>query len=169
MEINTLTINHLEFGEETFQIGESSYNVVQIELDEEEEEQGIELWKFTLSVRTSKALKRSKELEEVANVNPNFEVTVLLKSNALVQGQKLVQEKGYDYDRDEHLSNIYYFGHDSVENVEVELLEIQKEWICINVKGKATINNYASNEPDAELSVEGVKFFLDKELERDVC
>lgn len=158
MSESILYMNHVDFGEETFRIVNPRYNLYQ-------SEDGI--WEFVICLQTDKAIKRAKELEEVIDPLPNFEATVVMpKGNLqLDPGRKLLQLEGYDYERDEHLSNFYYFNHNSVEVLEVEIHEVIDKDLRLTVKGKAIVN---TTEPDADLLIESVVFMHDEAMERDI-
>lgn len=159
---NILHLNHAELGKEEFSIVNPRYNLYQ-------SEDGIR--EFVIAFETDRAIKRVKELEEVIDPLPNFEATVLMPSGTakLIPGSKLLQPEGYDYQRDEHLSNFYYFSHDSVEALEVEILEAIGDNLRITVKGKTIVNGSNGNEPDTNLLIESVVFRYDKGLERGVA
>lgn len=159
MEENQFVILHDEFGEEIFEIVDAEYNLYQTE-------SGI--WEFVIAFNTKEAIKRAKELEEVIEAEPTFEASLILSidETEIFEGQIMKQFKGYDEQREENLSNIYYFAHESIENMEFRIITIQKDWIIAEVKGEAIINNYASGKPDAKLSTTTTKFFLNKQLER---
>jgi hypothetical protein len=161
MKNNIFEIQHAEFGEETFEIKDPTYNLYKTE-------DGI--WEFIIKFETSKAIKRAEALEEVLDAKPNFEATAILspKNLKLEAGSVICQKEGYDHEREEHLSNIYYFTHESVENLEVKIIEFHKDWIIITAKAKAVINGSNGHKPDADLFIHKTKFQLDKELEREI-
>ncbi|TGV00533.1 hypothetical protein [Flavivirga rizhaonensis] len=159
MENNIVEINHLDFGIEKFVITEEAYNLYK-------SDSGI--WEFTLSFKTSKSIDRAKELEVLVDAEPYFEATAILSNNELKlnRGNIITQKQGYDYNRDENLSIFYYFDYNSIEELEIELLEVTKDFIIANVKGKTVINGSDGNNPDSELSISKTKFMLDKKLKR---
>jgi hypothetical protein len=161
MAENIFEIKHSEFGTEEFLINSPEYNLYKAE-------DGF--WEFVIAFNTSKSLKRAKELEDVIDAKPNFEATAILSPNDLKLeiGKTIIQKQGYDYERDEHLSNIYYFEHNSVENLEIKIIDVQEHWIIIDAKANAVINGSNGNEPDADLFIHRTKFQLNKELERDI-
>ena len=117
MKENIFLITHSEFGDEEFVISDPRYNLYKTE-------DGV--WEFTISFETSKSVKRAKELEDVIDAQPNFEATAIIPSdNPDLKSEKIIlQKEGYDYKREENLSNIYYFEHNSVEELEVRIIEI---------------------------------------------
>ncbi len=162
MNTNLLHLNHHDLGTEEFSITNPRYNLYQ-------SDDGIR--EFVIAFETDRAVKRVKELEEVIDPLPNFEATVLIPAHKTEPGpgSRLEQAEGYDYERDEHLSNFYYFSHDSIEALEVEILEAIGHDLRMTVKGKTIVNGSNGNEPDADLLVESVIFRHDGDLERAVC
>lgn len=159
MENNILEINHSEFGVEKFEITEPTYNLYK-------SESGI--WEFTLSLKTSKSINRVKELKELVDAEPYFETTAIMSESELklVEGNTITQKQGYDYDRDENLSIFYYFDYNSIEDLEIELLEVTEDYIIVNIKGRTIINGSDGNNPDSDLFIGKTKFLLDRKLER---
>lgn len=133
MKENIFEIKHSKFGSEEFQITSASYNLYLAD---------DKYWELTFYLKADKALIRAKKLQEVLYAKPNFEATAILSpDNLQLQAGKIIyQKEGYDYERDEHLSNVYYFEHESVDEVEIELVEVKKDWIIANIKGIAIIN-----------------------------
>lgn len=160
MQTGLLSIEHMEFGLEQFKIDDARCNLYK-------DDDGV--WEFVVSVSASKAVKRSSELEDVVNAQPNFEATAILPESELelVVGKVIAQKEGYDYKRDENLSNIYYFSHNSIEDLRIELLEVTDDWIEAELSGQAVINGSNGNEPDAKISLR-TKFKRDKELRRGI-
>ena len=111
-----------------------------------------DIWELNFSFRTSDQLTFTETLKEFGR-QPNVEATVVLKAAdaKLTVGQVLKQDQGYDYDRDENLSNLYYFNHQSIEKVEVTILEINDASIVVDFKGEAIVDNYGAGVPDAKL------------------
>lgn len=159
MNENELIIKHLEFEEEKFQIINPVYNI-------NKRTDGV--FEFTIGFDTNNALKRDTELKKVVNSNPNFEATAIISADdqKLKEGQVVFQKEGYDYDIDENLSVLYYFGHESVEELRVEILDIDEKWIIVNIQGKAIVNGSNGDFPDAELFVYKTKFYRDNEFAR---
>lgn len=155
-----LFFEHKEFGGEQFQVGACNYNLYQ-------SDDGA--WEFVIEVSTTHELKRSSELEKVIHPKPHFEATAVLVSDdlELTKGRIITQVEGYDRTRQENLSNIYYFAHESVEDLRVEILEVAKDWIVAKVTGSALINGSNGTKPDAKLGVK-TKFLLDSKLRRGV-
>lgn len=160
MESNLLLIEHMEFGIESFRVDSARCNLYK-------NENGI--WEFVVDVSTNEAVKRSEKLKDVIHAKPNFEATAILPTDnlALVAGKIIVQKKGYDYSRDEHLSNIYYFNHNSIEDLRIEFIEVTDDWIDAQLTGQAIINGSNGNQPDAKISLRA-KFKRDKELKRGI-
>ncbi|MDR6784988.1 hypothetical protein ABIE26_003686 [Pedobacter africanus] len=161
MKKDIFVILHSKFGAEEFEIKNARYNLYNPEGN---------IWEFTLSFDTSAAIKRADKLEKVIDVKPNFEATVIIPPNDLdlQKGRLIYQKEGYDYEREEILSNIYYFEHQSVDDLRIEIVEIKEDKILANVTGKGIVNGSNGNEPDAEFILKEVSFTHDKELFRDV-
>lgn len=159
MEENILTIQHKNFDEEKFEVIDAEYNIYQNE---------DKIWELFLIFDTDKPLKRDKKLESVLNAEPNFGASILLDKNEikLTENKTFFQKSGYDYEREEYLTNFYYFSHETIENLEVKILEIQKYGMKAIVKGEVIVNDYGSNEPDAQINITA-NFFLNKDIERD--
>ncbi|MCB9232331.1 MAG: hypothetical protein H6581_11750 [Bacteroidia bacterium] len=170
MESATLVLQIRGEGEERYRIENARYNLylAQEEYAYEGEVEEEELWEFTLKFSTSEALLRVPELAEVINARPHVEATAVLRPDQcdLQPGTVIEQPEGYDYDRDEHLSNIYYFNHNPVEALQVTILDMGPDWIEARIRGKAIINAYGDPDPDGELSIERVRLQLDPELRR---
>ncbi|HQU85643.1 MAG TPA: hypothetical protein PKY59_21085 [Pyrinomonadaceae bacterium] len=152
-------INHSKFGTEEFHIVSAKYNIYRV---------ADNIWEFVVSFKTDKSLLRTKELEKLLDAKPNFEAAVLLSSGdiELKEGKSIFQKEGYDYERDENLSNIYYFEHNSVEELSIDIIELSKEWIALNINGKAIIVGSNGVNPDANLKIVNTKFYLDNNLFR---
>jgi len=161
MKKNIFIIVHSEFGTEEFEIKNARYNLHNPEGD---------IWEFTLSFDTGTAIKRADKLLEIIDARPNFEATAIIAPNDLDlhKGRVIYQKEGYDEDRQEILSNIYYFEHESVDDLRVEIIETRENEILANVTGKGIINGSNGNEPDAEFVLKEVSFIHDKDLFRDV-
>jgi hypothetical protein len=155
-----LSIEHLDFGLEQFRVDDASCNLYQ-------SEDGI--WEFVVNVSSSAAIKRSKELEDITPAEPNFEATALLHEDHLdlVVGRVITQKEGYDYERDENLSNIYYFSHNSIEELRIEITEVTDEWIDAKLTGSAVINGSNGVDPDSKISLRA-KFKRDQSLKRGI-
>ena len=159
MTPNILEINHTKLGVEKFKIATPTYNLYKTE-------EGI--WEFTIHFTSSETIQRVKELEDVIDPLPNVEATAILSENEITlrKGTIIHQEHGYDYDRDENLSVLYYFSHNSIENLSIELLEVEKESIIVTIKGDTIVDGYADSEPDAQIYIYNTKFLLNKDLQR---
>jgi hypothetical protein len=160
MQTDVLSIQHMEFGLEQFKVDDARCNLYK-------DEDGI--WEFVVIVSTNEAAKRSAELEDVVNAQPHFEATALLREDELdlVAGKIIVQNAGYDYKRDENLSNIYYFSHESIEDLRIEFIEVADDWIDAELSGRAIINGSNGNQPDAKISLRA-RFKRDKDLRRGI-
>jgi len=77
----------------------------------------------------------------------------------------IVQAKGYDESRGENLSVLYYFEHNSIEDLRVELVNVTETWIDATVTGSAVVNGSNGIDPDARLSVRS-RFIRDSNLRR---
>jgi hypothetical protein len=156
-----LSIQHLKHGLEQFKVKDARCNLYQ-------HKDGV--WEFVVKVVGGEATRRAKKLEEArADAMPKFEATALLPADELelVAGRVVTQREAFDHKRNVHLSNLYYFTHNSVDDLRVELIEVTDEWIDARVTGKALVNGDDGMEPDATISVR-VKFKRDKELRREI-
>ncbi|MDO6598181.1 hypothetical protein Q4512_14755 [Oceanihabitans sp. 2_MG-2023] len=153
-----LIIQHEEFGEELFHIENAKYNLYEVEKNR---------WEFVIYIETDFAIKRSKELEKVVHAEPTIEVTAILNSAEPKLTEKMIipQKSGYDYSRDEYLSNIYYFSHETVEDFRIEILEIKANSIIAKMDGKCVINGSNGLEPDSKISTT-TEFIIDKNFKR---
>lgn len=153
-----LTIQHEEFGEELFHIESAKYNLYEVEKDR---------WEFVIYIDTDSAIKRSKELEKVVHAEPTIEVTAVLNSteSKLRESMTISQKSGYDYSRDEYLSNIYYFSHETVEDFRFEILELKEDYLIAKMEGNCVINGSNGLKPDSKISTT-TEFKLDKNLKR---
>lgn len=161
MKHNIFEIIHSEFGSEEFEINAPKYNLYKTD-------DGI--WEFTINFNCPKAVKRASELDDIIDAKPKFEATAIIAPSDLhlEKGKTIIQKEGYDYEREEHLSNVYYFEHNSVEELEINILDCEANWILINARGKAIINGSNGDQTDADLFIHQTKFHLDKTLERSV-
>ena len=138
-----ITILHDEFGKELFHIQNAKYNLCQVEKNR---------WEFVVYIDTDYSIKRSKELEEIVHAEPTIEATAILNSESseLTERMVIAQKSGYDYSRDEYLSNIYYFSHETVEDFRFEIIEITDNSIVAKMDGKCVINGSNGMEPDSD-------------------
>jgi len=159
MNEDIFEIIHLKFGKEEFCIVSPKYNLYS---------PADNIWEFLVSFKTGKPLIRAKELDRLIDARPDFEAAVVLSSDNtdLKAGVKFFQKEGYDYKREENLSNIYYFEHNSVEEISIDVIEITNEWIALNITGKAIITGTNGIKPDGELKIFNTKFYLDKNMTR---
>jgi hypothetical protein len=144
-------------GEERFQITEATYNIVDAD----------GFIEFTISIECGEAISRVAELEEVYDPDIALEATALLQPNEreLKAGQIIRQHEGYDHKREENLSNMLYFSHEAIDELEVHIHAVDKDGIVATVSAVTTIE---SGEHDARLLMENVRFVHDPELERGV-
>lgn len=149
-----------EFGSEQFAIKNQQYNFYPVDDD---------LWELSFQLHSAKELVRDKELKEVLDALPNLEATVLVPEHQidLYQGQHFYQQSGYDYATDEYMTNFYYFEHETIEHLEIELLLLGENSITAAIQGEVNINNNRSNEPDARIKVL-TTFRLNDAMERGV-
>ncbi len=155
-----LTIQHEEFGEELFHIENAKYNLYEVEKKRRE---------FVIYIETDYPIKRSKELEKVVHAKPTMEVTAILNSAKpkLTETMVISQKSGYDYSRDEYLSNIYYFSHETVEDFRFEILELKEGSLIAKMNGICVINGSNGLNPDSKISTT-TEFKFDKNLKRTV-
>ncbi|WP_055444581.1 hypothetical protein [Lacinutrix himadriensis] len=153
-----LIIQHEEFGEELFHIENAKYNLYEVEKDR---------WEFVIYIDTDSAIKRSEELKKVVHAEPTIEVTVILNSSEskLTETMIISQKSGYDYSRDEYLSNIYYFSHETVEDFQFEILELKEDYLIAKMEGNCVINGSNGIKPDSKIATI-TEFKLDKSLKR---
>lgn len=150
----------MRFGLEQFQIEEALCNLYL-------HDDGV--WEFVINVSTGEAIKRSSELAEIIDPNPNFEATALLSKSdiELHPGKEIFQEAGYDYSRDVNLSNFYYFNHNSIEVLTIRLIEVTDDWIDAEVTGSVIINGSDGINPDSKISLR-TRFKRDTDLRRGI-
>ncbi len=160
MKKDLFIINHTEFGREEFEIANAKYNLYQ----------DGNIWEFIVSIETSSGVLRDDKLANLIDAKPNLEATAILQHDDLeiIKGKIIRQEEGYDQDRDEILSNVYYFQHESVDDLQIEIIEVTNHHIVANVTGKGIINGSNGNHPDAEFVLHEVTFVHDPELKRGV-
>lgn len=160
MKTDILTIQHLQFGEEQFAIESAFYNLYQ-------SDDGI--WEFVVKVTTGELIIRSTELKDVIDANPCFEATAIMDADdlTLTAGDMIVQEQGYDYNREENLSNIYYFRHESIEDLKILLHEVTESAIDATLTGQAIINGSSGNTCDSTISMR-TRFLKDETLRRGI-
>jgi len=138
-----LIIDHQDFGIELFRISEANYNLYEVDDN---------LWEFVVQISTDSAIQRSAELEPLVHAKPNLEATVLLKKAVeLSKGTTLSQNVGYDSDREEYLSNIYYFAHETVEPFKLKVLETGDGHLTAELAGSTVINGSNGSNPDAQI------------------
>ncbi|EZH73795.1 hypothetical protein ATO12_17840 [Aquimarina atlantica] len=157
-----VSLIHDEFGKEEFLVSKANYNLIEVESD---------LWEFTIYFETKDSLSRVSELEEaISEPNPHFEATALLDKSSLNlnEGAVIEQVESWDENREENLSNVYYFEHASLENLKVEILKSDTEFIEALISGRTLINGSNGNKPDATVKTTPITFKKDKNLERSV-
>jgi hypothetical protein len=156
-----LSIQHLKHGLEQFKVKDARCNLYQ-------DKDGV--WEFVVNVTSGEETQRAKKLAAAKpDAAPGFEATALLPADdlELVAGRVVTQREAFDHKRSVHLSNMYYFTHNSVEELRVELIEVTDKRIDAKVTGKALVNGDNGMEPDATISVR-VKFKRDMELRREI-
>lgn len=156
---DTLFIKHDDFAEESFALQSATYNYYQVE--------DSDLMEFVIKVEVEKALSRDPELQSAFNANPNIEATAVIPVSAfkLEEGTRIFQEFGYDSDRDENLSILYYFAHNSIEQLEIKVLELEETSMKAQVSGVSAINSGDWQKPDASIRLE-TTFRRDPDLKR---
>lgn len=160
MEPDVLQIDHMEFGTETFAVGEARSNLFQ-------RDDGT--WEFVIRLVTKSAIVRSEKLRAVIDAKPSVEASALLSdAPSLEKGTQILQEQGYDYEREENLTVLYYFEHELIERLQITLLDVADEWIDAEVTGSAVVNGSNGRDPDATISVR-TRFTRDSELRRSFC
>ncbi len=162
LDTETVSLIHDEFGKEEFSIANASYNLTEVEQD---------LWEFTICFETEESIIRVPQLEEaISDPKPHFEATALLNASSieLFDGKVIEQTESWDYDREENLSNVYYFEHANLENLKVEILKYTDEFIKVLVSGRTLINGSNGNNPDATIETTPLTLKKDKTLERSV-
>lgn len=121
-----------------------------------------DVWHFLIYFDSVPFYKPNQKPPEDLEAEPNVEVAVILSSNTLKSGQIITQKDSWDDKRRECLTNIYYFEHESVEDLTIEILEYHPEYIKINMKGLAFI--HGNCDSSSELIVKETLFYLDTEL-----
>lgn len=161
MKLNVLSIEHQEFSLEEFRVEKANYNLYQSERG------GV--WEFVVKVSSGQSIIRTAALQEILEEpEPSFEATAIVSGEIeLVAGQIISQSAGYDYERGENLSNVYYLMHESLEELQLELIEVTDSWIEMNVSGMAIINGSNGSNPDSKISVRAI-FVRDPNLKRGV-
>ena len=157
-----VSLIHDEFGKEEFLVSKGTYNLIEVESD---------LWEFTIYFETKGSLIRVSELEEaISEPNPYFEATVVLDKYSLNlnKGVIIEQVESWDENREEILSNVYYFEHASIENLKIEILKSNPEFIEALISGRTLINGSNGNKPDTTFKTTTINFKKDKNLERSV-
>ncbi|MBL6446745.1 hypothetical protein JMN32_10510 [Fulvivirga sp. 29W222] len=157
-----VSLIHDEFGKEDFLVSKASYNLIEVASD---------LWEFTVYFETTDSLTRVPELEEaISEPKPHFEATALLdkSSSSLYEGKVIEQVQSWDENREENLSNVYYFEHANLENLRIEILEADTTFIKALISGRTLINGSNGNNPDATIETTPIKLIKDKTLERSV-
>lgn len=160
MQTDILTIEHLQFGEEQFEIECAAYNLY---------EGGDGIWEFVVKVTTGDAIMRTDELKDLVDAKPWFEATSIMEADdlALSAGDVIVQEQGYDYERDQNLSNFYYFRHESVEDLSFVIHEVSDTEIDATLTGQTIINGSSGNTCDSRITLR-TRFLKDDSLRRGI-
>lgn len=157
-ETGVLSIEHMKYGLEKFQIEDARYNIHQ-------ESDGT--WELVIKVETGKAIVRSPELEAVTDTNPSLEVAVVLPAKDLVlrPGRTFLQPAGYDQQHEKNLTSFYYFNHAQVEDLRVEIHSAAESWVDLEFSGAAIANGSSGMNPDSRVGFRA-RCFHDKSLER---
>jgi hypothetical protein len=157
-EQEVLSIRHSEFGLEKFRIQDARCNLYQ-------GDDGI--WEFVFKVQSSDALLRSKELDQTSDGKPHLEATFVLPDDKieLSEGRSIYQPDGYDRIRDENITNLYYFSHNSIEELRVELITVTTDTVDARLSGEGVINGSNGTRPDSKFSLQAT-FTRDPTLER---
>jgi len=158
---NVLIIKHQNDEEEIFEMLNPLYSL-------QDENDGI--WEFTIFFENTKPITRAKEFEEIIDVDIIFDATVLLAADNidLKVGKTMFQEEGYDYNRDINLSNFYYYEHNNIEAVNIEIVKVHNDYLILNINAKTIINCCKNNKPYADLIIKNGKFMFTKEPLRSV-
>lgn len=161
MNTHTFIIVHAEFGIEEFEIKSARYHLYQAEGG---------FWELTLSIEAGAAIQRAGKLLDLIDARPSFEATAILNANQLdlYKGRQIEQKEGYDHQRGEVLSNGYYFTHERIEELHLEILDINVQEMLANVRAEGVINGSHGSEPDAEFILKEVSFKHDRSLFREV-
>jgi hypothetical protein len=160
MKPDVLYIEHIHDGLEMFKVVTGRCNLRKAE---------GEVWEFTVVVQSGEAIQRSEELARVQNTKPHFEATAILQPHdlALKPGRVITQMDSFDRIRQVNLSNYYYWGHDSIVGLKVELIEVSDDWIDALITGTVVVHGFSIDNPEARLSVR-TKLRRDNELRRGV-
>lgn len=155
-EIETLRLEHREFGIEEFTVGSAWFNLY--EADEGN-------WEFVVSLKTTKAQRRVDQLVEVATSLPSIDATSLLAPYDVTMepGKIFSQERGFDGKM--RLSTLQYLHSHQIDELRIELLEVNDSWIEAKLSGVAAVSGGNSNNPDLKISVRA-RFRRDIQLRR---
>jgi hypothetical protein len=146
MDRDLLWIEHSAYGVETFCVGVARFNVYR-------RDDGR--WELVLDISTSRDVSRSARLEEMCDrALPHIEASLLLHSEpALAKSTVIVQQRGYDAESNENLTQLFYFGHESIEEMRVELVDVANGCIDADVSGLTIVNGSNKGAPDAKFCV----------------
>jgi hypothetical protein len=151
-----LYILHDRHGLETFRAGDARCNLKRTD----------GAWEFTLVAKGIEPVQRPEKLKELVDARPNFEVTAILPPDnlELKPGRVIIQKDSFDFTREETLTAFYYFAHETIENVRIELLAVTDEWIEAKVTAVATIYAFS---PDTKIALI-TRFKRDPDLGRSI-
>lgn len=142
---NQLQIAHQAFENECFEIKSATYNYYKIE--------NSDCIEFVFKIDLENEIHRDKTLQESFPGLPDLEVSAIIQSSdfTLEKGTKIVQAFGYDEERQENLSVLYYFSHNSVENLQLEIVACNESSIKVHIKGESAIHSGDWQNPDATI------------------
>ncbi len=151
----TLTVLHVKFGIEEFDIQTARFNVYETSDGEVV---------FIVHVETG-ACTKSSEFHETISLSPFIEAATPLAPGdfPLVPGKLIHQLEGYDRDRGVHLTNMYYGSHNNIDDLRIKIHSASQETIEASITGCAVVNGSLYTDPDAWFSVRG-NFLRDREL-----
>ncbi|MFT0211869.1 hypothetical protein VQ643_04540 [Pseudomonas sp. F1_0610] len=155
---NLLLIEHMEFASEQFAINDAKFNQYRNNAGQ---------WEFILAFNNAQPVQVCNELAELIQAEPDFEVTLMSPiEEPLEKGHLLYQAAGYCEQLNECLTNFYYFAHENVEKIKIELLEAEPERLKLNLSGMTIVNGSNGKHCDARLTLKEVIFQRDTQLER---
>jgi len=155
IETGLLHLFHEE-GVESFSIASAAYNICK------EADRTF----LVVSVRCRRATVIIQELEDLFHAEPWFEVIVdLADAEAdLHEGAILYLSPGYDYVRDEHITNFYYASHMSIEELKIEVLRFDESSARLRIDG---LTGAAHGDADTLFAIDS-EFARDTNLKRSI-
>jgi hypothetical protein len=121
---------------------------------------------LNLEIKTLRALSTLPDTKE-AEALPNAEVTIRLASlsiNSLI-GEKFIVENGMNEDTEEWDGRFYYFGHQDLNQNEINFLSMDEGMFFVSWSGiTRDINYYDGSKPDSEVVIEA-RFNFEKSNE----